>query len=190
MLELMKIHYVTSNTGKFDEARAIFQKLAGFEIVHTPLHLEEIQGNSRDIALHKIKQAHSILKAACLIDDISLHCAAIGGLPGPYVRSFLEAIGDTGIATLISHYKDSSCKVVCNIAYATDDGSCMLFEGILHGSIVSPRGTRLTHATSWNAIVQPSGLDRTFAEMTLEESSTLSARYIALNKFRNHLLQT
>lgn len=188
----MKIHYVTSNKGKFEEAAVVLQigtlKEAGFNIVHTPLHLEEIQGTNRDIALHKAQQAYNTIGQACLIDDISLHCSAIGGLPGPYVRSFLEAIGDAGIANLISHYQDSSCKVICNIAYATSDGSTNIFEGILHGTIVMPRGKRLTHALSWNAIVQPIGSSQTFAEMPLEESSKISARYLALTQFRNHLL--
>lgn len=188
----MKIHYVTGNKGKFDEAAVVLQidtlKKAGIEIVHTPLHLEEIQGTSRDIALHKIQQAHSVLQEPCLIDDISLYCPAIGGLPGPYVRSFLEAIGDIGIANLISHYQDRSCQVICHIAYSANDGSKKLFEGILNGSIVMPRGKRLTHTHSWNAIVQPSGSLQTFAEMPLEEASKISARYLALTQFRNHLL--
>lgn len=191
---MMKIHYVTSNTGKFEEAALILQpdllQKAGFELVHTPLHLEEIQGKSPEIALHKIAQAYAQLGEACLIDDISLNCPAIGGLPGPYVRSFLESIGPEGIAKLISHYDDKSCQVVCNIGYATKDGHTMLFEGSLQGAIVHPRGNRLTHKISWNAIVEPLGYTQTFAELSLEKASTISPRYLALTQFRNHLLNT
>src|SRR5208282_503086 len=111
----MKIHYVTSNSGKFEEAAQILQlddlKKRGFEIVHTPLHLEEIQGTSREIALHKIREAHKQIHEPCLIDDISIHCPAIGGLPGPYIRSFLEALDDEGVARLICNYEDRSCTV-------------------------------------------------------------------------------
>jgi inosine triphosphate pyrophosphatase len=192
ILDMMKIHYVTSNTGKFEEAALILQpnllQKAGFELVHTPLHLEEIQGKSPEIALHKINEAYRQLGQACIIDDVSLNCPAIGGLPGPYVRSFLESIGPDGIAKLISHYDDKSCQVICHIAYASFDGHTMLFEGIVNGSIVHPRGTRLTHTHSWNAIVEPLGSNYTFAEMPLEIASTISPRYLALTQFRNHLL--
>ncbi len=188
----MKIHYVTSNKGKFDEAAVILQLEslleAGFQIVHTPLHLEEIQGTSHEIASHKIKDAYKKLNEPCIIDDISLNCPSIGGLPGPYIRSFLEAIGDEGIAKLISHYSDRSCQVVCNIAFAMQEGESMIFEGQLSGTIVPPRGKRMTHAYSWNAIVQPDGHLQTFAELPLEEVSKISARALALTQLRNYLI--
>ncbi len=190
----MKIHYVTSNKGKFEEAVEVLRlsdlERAGFQIVHTPLHLEEIQGTSRSIALHKIIEAYKVIQEPCLIDDISLNCPAIGGLPGPYIRSFLECIGDLGIAELISHYQDKTCQVVCHIAYYTGHADPHVFEGTLNGSIVHPRGTRLTHRHSWNGIVEPFGSKLTFAEMPLEEASKISARYLALTQFRNYLLAT
>lgn len=188
----MKIHYVTGNKGKFDEAVEILQPASleelGFQIVHTPLHLEEIQGTSQSIALHKIAQSYKILGEPCLIDDISLCCPAIGGLPGPYVRSFLESIGDEGIARLISLYEDKSCKVVCHIAFMSEKGDPLLFEGELYGNIVFPRGQRKAHTHSWNAIVEPLGSTLTFAEMPLVDASKISARSKALTHFRNYLL--
>ena len=179
----MKIHYVTSNPGNFAEAKHLLQ---GHELVHTPLDLEEIQGTSEQIALHKIQEAHNKLKSPCLIDDISVSCPAIGGLPGPYIRAFLEAIGDAGLAEMLSHYADKSCEVLCHIAFM--DSKPLLFEGRVLAEIVSPRGSRMAHTHSWNAIVKPVGLDKTFAEMSLEEASKLSARAKALTQFRNHLL--
>jgi len=188
----MKIHYVTSNKAKFDEACKILDladlEAKGHEIVHTPLDLDELQGTSYDIARHKIMQAYHELNEPCLIDDTSLYARAIGGLPGPYIRSFLEAIGAEGLAKLISHYDDHSCTVVNHIAFAKNGHEPLFFEGILHGTIVMPRGTRVPNLTNWNAIFQPEGESRTFAEMSLDEMSLLSARSIALTNFRNYLL--
>ncbi len=187
----MKIHYVTGNKGKFEEAAKVLDLLdlakRGFELVHTPMDLEEIQGSSRHIAEHKILEAYSRLDEPCLIDDISLHCPALGGLPGPYVRAFLEAIGEEGIAKLISHYPDSSCQVVCHIVFAQNADKIHVFEGALDGNIVAPRGTRMAHKHSWNSIVEAAGTGKTFAEMTLEESSQISARSRALTKFKAFL---
>lgn len=182
----MKIHYVTSNKGKFEEAVEILKP--EIDLVHTPLHLDELQGTSQEIAFHKIDQAYSTLKEACLIDDISVFCPALGGLPGPYIRAFLESIGPKGLAELIHHYPNRRCSVVCQIAYKESPTKQHIFEGTLHGTIVPPRGERLTHTHSWNAIVQPDGFEQTFAEMTLLESSRISARSLALSKFKKHIL--
>ncbi|MCE5295265.1 MAG: non-canonical purine NTP pyrophosphatase [Chlamydiales bacterium] len=184
----MKIHYVTSNIGKFEEAAAVLQG-ANIELIHTPLTLDELQGTSHQISLHKVQQAYSLLNEPCLIDDISVHCSCLNGLPGPYVRSFLEALGDAGLYNLISHYNDKSCQVVCHIGFAMPNEPPRIFEGVVDGNIVAPRGTRLAHGTSWNAIVQPKGFEKTFAELSLEESSRMSARSLALTQFRNYLIQ-
>lgn len=188
----MKIHYVTSNMGKFEEAaKALnFQDIAakGYSLVHTPLELDEIQGNALDIARHKINQGFALLNAPCVVDDVSLYCPALKGLPGPYIRSFLEALGDSGFANLLSHYQDHSCKVVCHIAFQSTQDDPLIFEGVVAGIIVQPRGARLLNKHSWNAIFQPEGSEKTFAEMTLEEASHFSARFKALTNFRKYLL--
>ena len=184
----MKIHYVTSNRGKFEEAAKVLQG-AAITLIHTPLALEEIQGTSHEISVHKINQAYSLLHEPCLIDDISVFCPCLGGLPGPYVRSFLEALGDDGLATLISHYDDKSCQVVCHIGFMSGNEPPRIFEGKVMGDIVKPRGSRLAHGLSWNAIVQPKGSDKTFAELSLDEAASISARSLALTQFRNYLLQ-
>src|SRR5689334_5760935 len=101
----MKIHYVTGNKGKFEEAKRV---LNGVELVHTNLDLEEIQGSPEAIAQHKIAEAYKKLNAPCMIDDVSVHCAALGGLPGPYIRSFLESLGPQGLAELILRYENHS----------------------------------------------------------------------------------
>lgn len=179
----MKIHYVTSNKGKFEEAALI---LEGVHLIHTPLHLDELQGTKDEIALHKIREAYNKLQEPCLIDDVALFCPALGGLPGPYIRPFLEALDDKGLAALISHYTDHSCNVCCTVAFQAGK-TPLLFEGIVEGKIVSPRGSRKHHKTSWNAIVEPNGSTYTFAEMTLEEMSSCSPRYKALTNLKNHL---
>ena len=88
----MMIHYVTTNKTKFQEACFTLQETdqdcASIQLVLSPVHLDEIQGSVQAIARHKALEAFSKLKTPVLIDDVSIHCPALGGLPGPYMRSF------------------------------------------------------------------------------------------------------
>lgn len=188
----MEIHYVTSNVTKFEEAQHILvdeHHKGHFTFIHSPIHLTEIQGTTEEIAFHKVKEAYSILKKPVIIDDISVSFPCLNGLPGPYIRTFLEVLQEEGIWDLISRYNDHRCSCLCTIAFFQDDmHTARLFEGKTSGTCVPPRGT-LRHGThSWNSIVQPDGHDRTFAEMTLKEVSTISPRNKALEKLKTYLM--
>src|SRR4051812_49076227 len=117
----MDICYVTSNQKKFDEAcHVLYENEADkqlYRIRHTSIHLDEIQGSPTEIAKHKAIEAYSQLRCPVIIDDVSVHFPAIGGMPGPYIRSFLEALGDEGLYTLISHYADRTCLATCTIGF-------------------------------------------------------------------------
>jgi inosine triphosphate pyrophosphatase len=188
----MQIYYVTSNQTKFDEACHIFyendEDKRLFEIVHSPLHLDEIQGSCREIAKHKAFEAFSKLNKPVIIDDVSVHCPALGGLPGPYVKAFLAALGEHGLYELISHYEDKSCYATCTIAFLEEQKTePMIFEGSWKAILVPPRGETRHGNLSWNAIVQPEGFTKTFAELTLKEISLISARGKALRLLKTYL---
>jgi inosine triphosphate pyrophosphatase len=190
----MKIHYVTSNTGKFAEARHILSrdnpKEDSCTLVHSPLHLDELQGSLYEIIHHKVVQAYNHFKEPCVVDDGALFCDCIGGLPGPYIRPFLEAIGDVGLWKLIEHYDNRNCTVACVIAFLKDQNSApKIFEGRIQGTVVAPRGGRKLSKHAWSAIVEPLGCQHTFAEMSLEEASLFTARNKALCQFRDFLIQ-
>lgn len=54
-----------------------------------------------------------------------------------------------------------------------------LFDGRVNGRIVSPRGPQ---TFGYDAIFQPDGLDKTFAEMATEDKIKISHRTLALQK--------
>ena len=58
------------------------------------------------------------------------------------------------------------------------------FEGSIKGKIVFPRGK---NGFGWDRIFQPSGHNKTFAEMTKEEKFKISMRTVAVNKLKNFL---
>ena len=93
----MKIEYITSNAQKFEEAHHI---LSDWELEQVNIDLTEIQGDRFEIINAKAKEALRILNRPLIVEDVSLCCPAIGGLPGPYVKDFLKKIGDKGIYEL------------------------------------------------------------------------------------------
>ena len=186
----MKIHYVTSNSGKFAEASHILSQGKPIDIIHSSLALDELQGSLYEIIKHKAMQAYNHFQEPCVVDDGALSCDCLGGLPGPYIRPFLEALGDVGLWKLIEHYEHRTCTVSCAIAFVKDAGSePKIFEGRIQGTVVAPRGGRKLSKHSWSAIVQPVGCETTFAEMTLEEASQFTARNKALCQLRDFLKQ-
>lgn len=180
----MKIEYITSNKKKFEEAQHI---LSEWDLEQIHLELPEIQGTSEEIIKAKAKDALRILDRPLIVEDVSFSCPAIGGLPGPYIKDFLKALGERGIYELIHKYDDHSVRVTCLVAYIKQDLEPVIFEGFQEGMVVEPRG-HVRHGThSWNAIFQPRGSDNTFGELTIEELSKISMRYHALSKLKVYL---
>ena len=68
--------------------------------------------------------------------DSSLYIDALGGLPGPLVKWFLNAINCIGIYNLVG---EASARAVCLIGLLR--GASITFsEGTVEGHIVSPAG--------------------------------------------------
>lgn len=180
----MKIEYITSNRQKFEEAEHI---LKGYELEQIQMELTEIQGNRFDVIIAKAKEALRILKRPLIVEDVSICCPAIKNLPGPYIKDFLIALGEEDFAKLIHKYSDHSVQAICIAAYIKPDSEPILFEGIMDGVIVVPRGNTRHGKVSWNTIFLPRNSTKTFGEMTIEEHSKISMRNIALTKLKNYL---
>ncbi|MGH7961387.1 MAG: non-canonical purine NTP pyrophosphatase, partial [Candidatus Binatia bacterium] len=70
-----------------------------------------------------------------------------------------------------------------------DGTSLRVFPGVAAGIV--PEVPRGTNGFGWDAIFQPVGSDRTFAEMTAEEKDHFSMRRLALEQLRSSgLLET
>ncbi len=182
----MKIAYITSNNFKFAEAQHV---LAHWELCRHALDLTEIQGSPEQIIEAKAREASRQLHIPLIVEDVSFCCSALHSLPGPYIKDFLAKISDAGVSELIHHYQDRSCEVICYAAYIEPSGQPKLFKGSIQGQVVAPRGFSEPSFTSWNAIFQPSGMHKTFAELTIQEQSRISMRYKALTQLRDYLEQ-
>lgn len=178
--------FVTGSARKLKEAREI---LAPIEISTESLDLPELQGTPDDIAREKARLAFEQLKVPLFVEDTSLHITALGGLPGPYVKHFLQTIGNEGIVRMLSSFKDKSAVSRTTIAYCLGDGAVSVVKGGVKGSIVEPRGTSNFGAFGFDPIFQPEGKSRTYAEMPSEEKNALSQRRKALEALHDALTQ-
>jgi inosine triphosphate pyrophosphatase len=173
----MALFFVTGNRGKLSEVQAILP-----DVVQLDVDLPEIQDlDARQIIREKLSTARSSMATGLLVEDTSLYCRCLNGLPGPLIKWFLQALGDEGLSDMIRRLGDDRAEARTIIGYADPGANLHFFEGVIAGRIVPPRGDQ---GFGWDRIFQPDGWQRTFAEMSLTEKNTCSMRRLALEKFR------
>ncbi|CAD0196332.1 unnamed protein product [Chrysodeixis includens] len=183
------ITFVTGNAKKLEELRAILGGNFPLEIISHKLDLPELQGEIDEVSIKKCQEAARRLKRPVLVEDTSLCFNALKGLPGPYIKWFLEKLEPEGLTKLLTGWEDKTAKAVCTFAYCdakNENLDVMLFQGITNGQIVSPRGTR---DFGWDCVFQPDGYSQTYAELPKSEKNTISHRYKALEKFKNYFIE-
>ena len=94
-----------------------------------------------------------------LVEDTSLCFNALGGLPGPYVKWFLDEMGSAGLYKLLDGHEDKTAVAVCNVGFACGPGADpIVFCGQTHGTIVAPREGEKVFG--WDNIFRPQGFDK------------------------------
>ena len=185
----MDVTFVTSNARKLAEARAILGATPALTLTSRALDLPELQGEPEDVARAKARRAAVVLGGPALVEDTSLCYDALGGLPGVYVKWFLEKTGPEGLVDALAAYDDKSAEALCVLAYATgpEDESPRTFVGRTRGRIVRPRGSR---DFGWDCVFEPEGRAETYAEMDAATKNSISHRYRAFELFRAHVADT
>ena len=178
----MKIVFVTGNHDKFEEYKKILEE-QGIECEHVELECPEIQADPQEIAKHKAKYATEYIGKACFVDDTALCFNALNGLPGEYIKYFADKLGLEKLVKLLAGFEDKSAKAMAVIAYCEPGKEPVVFEGVVDGKIVEPRGERFV----WDPIFQPDGYNQTYAEMPQKEKNKISHRKKAIEKFVKYL---
>jgi len=177
----MKIFFVTGNKEKYREVKEI---LEGFEVEQIEVDLPELQGEPDDIVKEKAKLAADKTGKTVFVEDTCLCFNALKGLPGPYIKAFVEKIGIPGLYELANKYEDRGAVAVASIGFCEAGKKPMVFQGKVKGLIVPPKGsTRF----QWDQIFMPEGYDKAFAEMRIEEKNKISHRRLAFEEFRKWL---
>ncbi|CED82488.1 inosine triphosphate pyrophosphatase [Phaffia rhodozyma] len=179
--------FVTGNANKLKEVQAILSVDAnGIQVSSEALDdLPEIQGTTVQVATAKCTAAALQIEKACVTEDTALAFTALNGLPGPYIKDFMEAVGHEGLNAILAGFEDKSATAICTFAYCPGPGQApLIFEGRTEGKIVPARGAKVF---GWDAVFQPDGFFETYAEMDPKTKNTISHRYRALAKLKDHL---
>ena len=182
----MRVTFVTGNARKLEEVRGILGATSTIEVTCASVDVVETQGEPEDVARAKARDAARALGGPALVEDTSLCFNALGGLPGVYVKWYLEKTGHEGLNNALAMYEDKSAYAQCVFAYATgpDDAEPKVFVGRTHGRIVPARGPR---DFGWDPVFEPDGYDETYAEMDKATKNAISHRFRALEKFRAYV---
>lgn len=177
----MTLYFITSNKNKFDEVRKLLNDI---DIKQLEMSLDEIQSlDSKKIISHKLGEASKIHAGEFIVEDTSLEFVGMNGLPGPFIKYFVDNIGINGLYGLSKQFgNEAIAKTI--IGYKDKDGKILFFEGIKHGIIVKPRGEK---NFSWDPVFIPEGHKVTYAEMTIEQKNKISHRKLAIDKLKFYL---
>jgi inosine triphosphate pyrophosphatase len=175
----MALYFITGSKNKFAEIRAIVPYIEQLEI-----DLPELQElDPHTILSAKLSEARKHHTGALIVEDTSLYFDGMNGLPGPFIKWFLQALEFEGLAKLAAYYGGAATAKTL-IAYADETGTVEFFEGEVKGTIVPPRQLS---GFGWDAIFVPEGYDKTFAELGLEEKNKISMRRKAAEKLKAYL---
>jgi inosine triphosphate pyrophosphatase len=166
----MKVTFITGNQKKAE----FLAKYLDHPVDHQKLDLDEIQSlDPREITEHKVRQAYEIVNGPVLVEDISFVIKAIGNLPGPFIKWFIQEVGFEGICKLAN--SDPRRRAQTAVCYAYYDGNEIhFFEGRQTGTIPGhPKGD---DGFGWNCVFIPSGQSKTIAEMNEQETEKYSLR--------------
>lgn len=183
---MKNVVFVTGNQHKAD----YLAQMLGIEIAHQKLELDEIQSTSLDdIVEHKVKQAYQLVHRPVLVEDVSLSFSSLGGLPGPFIKFFLELPdGLEKLCRMLDGFDDRRAQAACVFGYY--DGTHLeLLRGELDGTIAEhPRGT---NGFGFDPIFCPDGYGgKTRAELTPSDDAKTYATikpFATLREFLGNL---
>uniref|UniRef100_A0A6V2ECB8 Multifunctional fusion protein n=1 Tax=Ditylum brightwellii TaxID=49249 RepID=A0A6V2ECB8_9STRA len=185
------ISFVTGNKNKLAEVKRMLlsSEKVPFEIESRDIDLPELQGDPLEVAREKCKLAALEINGPVITEDTSLCFNALNGMPGPYIKWFLEKCGHDGLNDMLTGFEDKSAYAQTVVAFCAGPGKeVQLFDGRTHGRIVRPRGPL---NFGWDPIFEPDvgeEVAKTYAEMSKDEKDAISHRGRSMAKFKKFLV--
>ena len=160
---MTNVTFITGNQSKAD----YLSKYLDYPVDHVKLDLDEIQSTNLDeIVEHKVRQAYSKIKKPVIVEDVALEFSALGGLPGPFIKFFVEKVPLDVICSMIKSGTTRKATARCVFGYF-DGKTLKLFEGHLDGEIAEvPKGN---NGFGWDKIFIPKGYSVTRASLSKED---------------------
>jgi len=169
-------------TGNQNKVNALSRYL-GLPIQHRKIALDELQSlELTPIIEHKVRQAYAQVGTPVLVEDTSVEFAALGQLPGPFIRFFVEQMPLETLCSLVDG-KDRSATARVTFGYY-DGIQTVLFEGKLEGTIAEKPSPK--EGWDWDRIFIPTGYTVPKAELddvSYEKTARMLRPYEAIKDF-------
>ena len=183
--------FVTGNKKKLEEVQQIMSANGDFpfSITNQKIDLPELQGEDpAEISKEKCRLAAAQVQGPCFTEDTSLCFNALNGLPGPYIKWFLEKCGHDGLNKMLVGFNDNSAYAQTVFAFTAGPGQPVhVFDGRTEGKIVPPRGSL---DFGWDPVFEPlEGEGKTYAEMSKDFKNSISHRGRSLAKLCSFLTE-
>jgi non-canonical purine NTP pyrophosphatase (RdgB/HAM1 family) len=154
--------FITGNQFKAD----YLSRLLEIPLTHQKVDLDELQSvDLHEIVEHKVRQAYDVVGGPVLVEDVSLEFCALGALPGPYIKWFIEYAGAEACCRMLNGFTDRSAIIRCTFGYY-DGQTVTMFDSAMNGQISrEPRGE---NGYGFDTIFINDGFDITRAQMSQE----------------------
>ncbi len=195
LIKGMRLVAATHNPGKAREIEALLD--GNYEIVTAgSLNLpepDETESTFVGNAMLKARHAAALSGEVCLADDSGMSVTALDGAPGIFSARWAGPVKDFDLAMQKveerleeTGSKDRSAWFTSALAVAWPDGTCVVVEGRVDGTIVfPPRGDQ---GFGYDPIFQPHGYDVTFGEMDPADKDAISHRALAFDRLKAVLI--
>jgi len=173
------IYFVTSNNGKFAEARAIFEDLVQRDIGYAEIQADTLE----EVALYGMKEVAARLQGPVMLEDAGLFVEALKGFPGVYSAYVQKTIGNAGILRLMEGQENRKAYFKSVVAYAEPGMETVMFSGEVHGQIgFEARGKK---GFGYDPIFYVG--DVSLAEMDLVDKNKISHRACSMRALKKWL---
>ena len=183
----MKLVFASNNKNKIQEIQALVPNTIQIVSLEEIGCTEDIPETADTIEGNAILKANYVTEKYgydCFADDTGLEVEALNGAPGVYSARYAGEQKDANdnMDKLLSKLEDkSNRKANFKTVIALNlNGKQNLFTGIINGKIIEEKIG--TNGFGYDPIFVADGYEKTFAELSMEEKSTISHRGIAVKE--------
>jgi len=183
----MKLVFASNNKNKIQEIQALVPNTIQIVSLEDIGCTEDIPETADTIEGNAILKANYVTEKYgydCFADDTGLEVDALNGAPGVYSARYAGEQKDANdnMDKLLSELKDkTNRKANFKTVIALNlNGKQNLFTGIINGKIIEEKIG--TNGFGYDPIFVADGFNKTFAELSMEEKSTISHRGIVVKE--------
>ena len=125
------ISFITSNKGKYAEARAIIDGLEQKDLGYTEIQADTLE----EVAVYGMNEIMARLEGPAMLEDAGLFVHALNGFPGVYSAYVQKTIGNEGILRLMDGLSDRRAFFKSVVVYSEPGLEPQMFQGIVEGQI-------------------------------------------------------